>query len=131
MKYLITPTALLFFSLSIFGQTANDSQNAIDKQAVKKYDPSADPRNFTVSHVEMTWDQIVEEPNGCRMKEGVLRCYKNNIVMPIDRHMLLDNGTLAFMNGTVITRKGEIIHLKNGNCIDLYNAVVECPKKKQ
>ena len=130
MKYLITPIVLLFFSLNIFGQTSNDSQKAYDRQEVKKYDPSSDPRNFTVSHVEVTWEQTIEEPNGCRMKDGTLRCYKDNIAMPIDRHMLLDNGTLAYMNGTVITRKGEIIHLKNGDCIDLYNAVVDCPKKK-
>ncbi len=106
----------LFFTMVLCAATYAQTEE-------KKYDPYKDPRNFsTTSVVSGDWVEPVTEKDGCRMKDGVLRCYRNNVAMAIDRHMELDNHIIAFMNGVVFTLKGEIIRLKNGDAIDL-NAV--------
>lgn len=119
MRGLVCMAAAIFFSISAYAQSTE-----------QKLKVENDPRNYTTSTVDLTWAQPPAEPDGCRMKAGVLRCYKDNRSMAIDQMMSLDSGTVAFKNGTVITRKGEIIHLKNGDCINLFGAPEECGKKK-
>lgn len=119
MKSLFSLLLGLFLSAGAFAQTGSNEKP-----------PQSDPRNYTTSTIDMSWVQPVVQKDGCRMMDGVLRCYKNNMSMAIDHSMELDNGTLAFMNGALITRKGEIIHLKNGDCVNLFGAPEECEKKK-
>lgn len=112
MRSCIYCVLLLVISVSTYAQTGEGKNSLYN-----------DPRNFTTtSVVDANWVQPEVQKDGCRMKDGVLRCYRNNVAMAIDRRMELDNHIIAFMNGVVFTLKGEIIRLKNGDAIDL-NAV--------
>ena len=70
---------------------------------------------------ETTISTIVSvEPKDCfKMVDNKMFVVKNGTSTSMNNYQTLKDGTVVMINGVVITNSGKIVHLNNGDCVDM------------
>ena len=71
-----------------------------------------------------------QQPDQIVMKDGRLVVYKNGKQSDMKEDVLLGNGTVVTMDGTVKTKEGKTIRLNNGESIDANGVTTPIPGAK-
>lgn len=71
-----------------------------------------------------------QQPDQIMMKDGRLVVYKNGKESDMKEDVLLGNGTVVTMDGTVKTKEGKTIRLNNGESIDANGVTTPVPGAK-
>ena len=55
----------------------------------------------------------------CMMKDGKMMVMKNGKTMPMEKDMVMTNGTTCMTNGECIMKDGKKMQMKNGDCMEM------------
>ncbi len=62
----------------------------------------------------------------CVMKDGKMMCMKSGKMVPMDKDMMMKNGTKCTASGECIMKNGEKIQMKDGECMDMKGKMDKC-----
>lgn len=66
----------------------------------------------------------------CMMKDGKMMHIKSGKMEVLERDMIMKNGTKCMANGECITREGEKMMMKEGECVDMLGRITDCSNLK-
>ncbi len=62
----------------------------------------------------------------CMMKDGKMMHVKDGKAMPMDKNMVMKNGTTCMVNGECVMKDGTKMMMKDGDCIDMNGKMDKC-----
>ena len=62
----------------------------------------------------------------CMMKEGKMIHVKDGKAMPMDKDMVMKNGTTCMVNGECVMKDGTKMMMKDGDCMDMNGKMDKC-----
>lgn len=72
-----------------------------------------------------------DKKNCCMMKDGKMIRMKDGKEMPMDKEMVMANGTKCMPDGTCIDKDGKKMTMKNGQCCDISGKTCHMGDKKE
>ena len=66
----------------------------------------------------------------CMMKDGKMMVMKNGKTMPMEKDMVMKNGTKCMANGECTMKDGKKMMMKNGDCIEMSGKMCTDKMKK-
>jgi hypothetical protein len=87
----------------------------------------SDPENAAIASEEGKCDK----KNCCMMKDGKMIYMKDGKEMPLEKEMVMKNGTKCMPDGTCIDKNGKKISMKNGQCCDANGKMCHMGNKKE
>jgi hypothetical protein len=62
----------------------------------------------------------------CMMKDGNMMVMKNGKTMPMEKDMIMKNGTKCMPNGECVMKNGKKMQMKEGQCMDMSGKMDKC-----
>jgi len=110
-------------------KTNKQTTTAIPMKTLLKLAASACLSIALVS-ISLGADEKMTKKDHIMMKDNKVMCQKDGKVSTLDKEMKLDNGTTVAPDGTVTTKGGEKMTLKNGDAIDMMGMKMKDHVKK-
>jgi Heavy metal binding domain len=66
----------------------------------------------------------------CMMKDGKMMQVKDRKMMPMEKDMVMDNGTTCMVNGECVMKDGKKMKMKEGDCMDVSGKMDKCGKMR-
>lgn len=66
----------------------------------------------------------------CLMKDGKMMHVKDGKMMPMEKDMVMENGTTCMVNGECVMKDGKKMKMKEGDCIDMSGKMNKCGMMK-
>jgi len=87
---------------------------------------------ITFSLGAMAQNAKMEKKENCvMMKDGKMVEMRDGKTMPLEKDMTLKNGTVVMTNGTMKTKEGKIMPMKEGECMNMQGKVEKKTEKKK